>query len=317
MKNQFYFALLLISVLWSCSGKDNTDHDNMNYGKANPAMKDVAPVNSPNQILDSSKMDAKKKAMVSTGSSTSLPVDTQKAFRPQPVTAIKKEVPPAAPVVHDQPTVNQVARIRKEPKATEVKAKASEDPEGLFDPGMEKSFKGDRGEDTKKNSHRAGSSALEPGEPGQTRAKISAAKVKAGSAVICVLQEALPIEGVTLPAGTKLAAILNIEQGRGLLKFNTVLFNGKVYKVNVQAYDTKDGLEGLDIGDQTIQEGKSSGVKDAVRSTANSVASLLPGIGGLATQRVTSGVTNGISNRNFMYTIPASTVILQTVKGIF
>ena len=316
MKNKLFYSSLLLIVLFSCSRKENTDNDNMNYGKSNPIMNDVA-VNNPNQIIDSSKMDAKKKAMVSTGSSIP-PVDTQKAFRSQPVTAIKKETPPAAaaPEQHRQSTVNQVSRIRKEPKAPEVKAKASEDPEGLFDPGMEKSFRGDKSEDSKKAGHRQITSSVDPGELGQTRAKISPVKAKAGSAVVCVLLETLPIEGTTLPAGTKLAAILNIEQGRGMLKFNTVLVNGKVYKINVQAYDTKDGLEGLDIGDQSIEEGKSSGVKDAVRSTANSVASLLPGIGGLATQRVTSGVTNGISNRNFMYTIPASTIILQTVKGI-
>jgi len=141
---------------------------------------------------------------------------------------------------------------------------------------------------------------------------INATNISNGASIIIILKDNLKTDDGIVEAGQRIAAIGTITAGRLNLRFNSVIVNNRIIEIKAKCYDQRDGLEGINLGEQTIQTGGKTGAKNAFNNVVNGVASMVPGIGGRAAQGVTQGVTGSISSKSVNLKLPATDVILIT-----
>lgn len=295
MKNILY--ILLITIIVSC-GSSETQDQNLNFKNISEISNESKPIEKSN--TDTIGRESNVNALVNTGEVVSEQVEI---IEPKPIEQVsepKQTSKVTKPITKKQPSQKVVDKPFKQPIIqTEDENIVMEE----FAPLEVSKFKQ---KNTVQNNSNNNSSVQ------QVIGHINATNVSNGSSIIIILKDNLKTDDGIIEAGQRIAAIGYITAGRLNLRFNSVIVNNRIIEIKAKCYDQRDGLEGINIGEQSIKTGGTSGARNAINSVANGVASMVPGLGGRAAQGVTQGVTGSISSKSVNLKLPATDVILIT-----
>lgn len=137
-------------------------------------------------------------------------------------------------------------------------------------------------------------------------------KVKNGGHVKIKMQRALIYKNITIPAGTYIGAQVYFLEDRAMLKFSTINVSGMVIDIECVAFCEEDGLEGLPVDPQEVQNSLAAGKKEGARSLITGAASALPGgLIGNAVKSTTNSASYGILGSQRPIFIPATNLVLR------
>ena len=291
---------IVVLTLLSC-GSSETQDQNLNFKSMTEISKDSRPISKAN--FDTIGREPNVNALVNTGNEVALAPTEVIEPLPKPIEAPGGQNTNAPIKINNKrkASLNKAEKPIKEPtnQTDEDNITVEE-----FAPLEISKFK----QKTQTNGSNNNNSS--PAQ--QVIGHINATNINNGASIIIILKQNLPTEEGIVEAGQRIAAIGYITAGRLNLRFNSVIVNSRIIEIKAKAYDQRDGLEGINLGDQTIKTGGTSGARNAFNNVANGVASLVPGIGGRAAQGITQGVTGSISSKSVNYKLPATDVILIT-----
>lgn len=137
-------------------------------------------------------------------------------------------------------------------------------------------------------------------------------KIVDGASVTMELQDDLTCSGKTLPKGSQITAIAQLQQTRVDLRVNSVNIGGTILSVRLSAYDT-DGVEGLRIqGNPALKKGASQTMDDQIEAVGTDAESQITGFGGQAVGSIVRNLVHPGGRRDEA-TIPAGyKLILKT-----
>ncbi len=319
MKNPVY--ILSVIVLFGCSSNNQDE----NFKSISEVSKDSRPVQK--QSTDTTGRSSLVNALVTTG-------DTKKSVVPTNNNVDSSKIPSntnnqEAKVINSnhpnnnikiikpttiiaKPKTVNINTIPPQTKSPTIKTKPEDEDISVeeFTPlNLSKSKQSQKAK-PQNNSYNQNSNNSAPAQ--QVIGHINATNFTSGSSIIIILKGNLPTDDGVIEAGQRIAAIGYISGGRLNLRFNSAIVNSRIIEIKAKCYDQSDGLEGINLGEQSLKTGSTSGARNAINSVANGVASMVPGLGGRAAQGVTQGMTGSLSSKNISYKLPNTDVLLVT-----